>query len=664
MKKVLVISYILLVLVVMYSCSVFAAQLPVPDQEFPGISNKLVNPGFENGKYGWTASGGATAAANTTAKGEGSYGYDWDSNGASQTLISNAITVPAGLFGKNGLAYCKIKTPSGSATHTIVVDDGTNPLVTAQTISTSSSTFAIQALNFLFPSSGSVRLKLTSVNANEPEIYIDSCYLGEASNVQQISQTQLAGESHFAGTASCTWTRSSATLGAVATVAACPGPTVTLSNIGTWAATDSDLPQQTITNLPPGTYRAKFHAYLLAPGADRSYATVSDGSTSCHAQGVTGAASAREGNIVECTFVYTTTQASKTFALHLANTGAGAVSITNSDTAPSGGTKFTLERFPSSTEIAYRPELINWRVDANISGAHASLSSTDVSAYTEITNSGLTLTNNSGNGVVAAQVPCSTTNAPSGTTCSAGDESIGVSFTLPAAGDVMACVSFSHFAMAGASGLVHSVFQIVETPSNAQTISQEGKSRVHSGINAASTGGMFPHRLCGTFTFSSAGQKTLRLMYEQNITATVTTNQIQADAATDQGQRDIHWEVYPINQAIPAPVLVGSVTSTSTGAMRIESVRLAGPSGGACAVSNESGDWISGTPTSGAVQTCTAVINTGIFSATPVCTCSPEIDGRICDIVSVTTTGFSTHTYVHDGSASGAARSIICMGPQ
>src|SRR5262245_59122411 len=95
--------------------------------------NILTNPGFENGPYGWTASGGATKTVNGTAKQEGNFGYDWDSNSASQTLQSASITIPAGLKGKNGLAFCSIQTVSGTATHTFTVNDGTNDIASAQT---------------------------------------------------------------------------------------------------------------------------------------------------------------------------------------------------------------------------------------------------------------------------------------------------------------------------------------------------------------------------------------------------------------------------------------------------------------------------------------------------------------------------------------------------
>lgn len=166
-----------------------------------GNGNILPDPGFEASVSGWTASGGATATSNSTAKGTGAKGYDWDSNSAAQTLVSTSVTIPNGYQGKNGFFSCNIKTVSGTATHTIQADDGTNPIGSAFTIPASTTTFistynAGQG-NFVFPSSGTVRIKLISVNANEPEIYIDDCVIALASNFSNFPNAVSASEADY-----------------------------------------------------------------------------------------------------------------------------------------------------------------------------------------------------------------------------------------------------------------------------------------------------------------------------------------------------------------------------------------------------------------------------------------------------------------------------------
>lgn len=187
-----------------------------------------------------------------------------------------------------------------------------------------------------------------------------------------------------------------------------------------------------------------------------------------------------------------------------------------------------------------------WRVDANISGANPSLGSSDQNAYVGIENGSLTLTNNSASDVLTAQIPCSSTNSPSGTTCSAGNESVGVAFTIPSAGSALACVSGGSEMSTGAGGDINAAFQVVETACNSQTIIQEGKSRIPMQDRSASSVVNQPFRICGTFVFSTSGQKCLRLMYEQDTTGTINSNIILADAVSTVGQRDIHWEVYPL----------------------------------------------------------------------------------------------------------------------
>lgn len=190
-------------------------------------------------------------------------------------------------------------------------------------------------------------------------------------------------------------------------------------------------------------------------------------------------------------------------------------------------------------------------VDANIAGANASLGTAAQSSYTEITNSSLSLTNNSGSDL-SVQIACSSGTASSGTTCTS-DESIGIAFTIPEAGSYQACASFTHFfAINTAPAGVWSTFQIIETPNTSATITQEGKSRITSGNYFQAMTGVqhdfnIPVRLCGTFVFSSTGQKTLRVMYEQTInTGSPLANNIRADGSSSQGQNDIHWEVYRI----------------------------------------------------------------------------------------------------------------------
>lgn len=649
MKKILT---TILAILMAYSPAL-AGLTPIDQAQFP-FKNILVNPGFENGSYGWTASGGATKTANSTAKGIGSYGYDWDSNGVAQTLLSDAVIIPEALKGKNGLAYCSIKTPSGTATHTITVNDGSSDLATASTI-TSSTSFARVNVSFIFPSSGSVKIKLASVNANEPEIYIDDCFLGDASGT--VFSTVIDTD-WVSWTPTGSWSTNTTYSGKKRRVGDHAEYEVTISLSGAPTAANLTI------NLPSGEVIDTNKLTDTTAGlAHLGTGWILDSGTINY-----GLAQVSYNNTTSVLVRYSNASATAT--------GTNLLSVSN--TAPmtfASGDKITLKfsvpisGWSTSTSI-YNAAVQNWKVDANISGANPSLGTSSVSSYTGIENGSLTLTNNTGSGNIAAQIPCSSTNSPSGTTCSAGSESVGVSFNLPAAGDVMACASFGHNIQTDqTTDVINATFQIVETPSNAQTISQEGKTRVGSGNTASSSNTYdvtFPHRVCGTFTFSSAGQKTLRLMYEQSVSGTPLASAIQADASTSNGQRDVHFEVYPINQQMPAPILVGSVTSNLTGSARVESASI--NCDASASVIRQTGSWISAVANAvdgGAYRSCTLTFASGMFSVAPSCVATNAQGAAGGALPVQTTSGYNTTTsLIVSGPDSDFDFSVICMGPK
>ena len=147
--------------------------------------NMLLNPGFENGLVGWTASGGAvvliTSGSNLL---KGKRSVTWDASAAAQTYCSALVPVEEGDKGENGLSMIKIKTPSGTATHTLFANDGSNPVGPAVTV-TSDANGVITQVNFIYPTSGSVQLCIEA-QADEPLIAIDLGYQGFAANITEV----------------------------------------------------------------------------------------------------------------------------------------------------------------------------------------------------------------------------------------------------------------------------------------------------------------------------------------------------------------------------------------------------------------------------------------------------------------------------------------------
>lgn len=206
--------------------------------------------------------------------------------------------------------------------------------------------------------------------------------------------------------------------------------------------------------------------------------------------------------------------------------------------------------YSDGTQLNIRAIKDPWLVDANISGADVSLGAVDVTAYTGLTNGSLSLTNNLGS--LTAQIACATTTASSGLNCNPASESVGIAFIPPRSMDVLACVSFGVLASVTAVQDAEFTFQVVETPNNAQTISEEANSRVPGWVGNGATAMRvgLPYRLCGRInvirTDSTTYAATLRLFYEMNQTGGGTYS-ISADGDVNSGQLDIHWEIYPLN---------------------------------------------------------------------------------------------------------------------
>lgn len=197
-----------------------------------------------------------------------------------------------------------------------------------------------------------------------------------------------------------------------------------------------------------------------------------------------------------------------------------------------------------------------YHVAATLVGANVSLGTAAVSAYTEIADAGLTLTPQTSPQVsAAAGTMCSGTNAAttpstSPTTCAAGSESAGISVTIPYANRwYRVCAAFGYNLVADSGAGASATFEIIETPTNAQTLSQEGGQKVSAGGTAmtiatgAGWSNIVPVLVCSNFYFTVAATKGFRVMYEQSVTNTPTTSQILISGSSTNGQRDMYLTV-------------------------------------------------------------------------------------------------------------------------
>ena len=305
--------------------------------------NILLNSGFESGTSYWTASGGATATTNSTAKGTGALGYDWDSNSASQTLTSSSVTIPAGLQGKNGILSCQIKTVSGTATHTIGLWDGTT-LSSTQTITSSTTSFAETKINFVFPSSGTAAIRISSVSSNESEIYVDDCKLSLADNIGTVAQAYLVGTATVTG-CSTNWSVTSTTFAAFGAQTGC-----SYAVTGNAKPPSTNIPGFKFDSLPAGDYVIEYEGQIQAANAAVvGFYQFTDGTNTAREisqvntnGGYLGVPSARQ------TISYTSPQSNVTFQM-FAKTASSNTNIYGTTANP--GT-FRLWYFPSASQQA------------------------------------------------------------------------------------------------------------------------------------------------------------------------------------------------------------------------------------------------------------------------------------------------------------------------
>lgn len=591
--------------------------LPSIQPAFPSVSELdralverprqlLTNGGWEQGKAGWTASGGTytttTSAANVYS---GSAAGDWDSNSASQTLIATSTyTNGGGPTLRNMVASCYFKCASGSCTHTISADDGSNNLSTSQTITSSTTGFVPTSVNFLAGTGGTVRLKISAVASNEPELFIDGCYLGSAEgfNLSSTSQAQFIGSAFIANTASCEWGNTNTSLAAFATTSACPGPTVELNpGPGIIQTTDTDLPQFTVNNLSPGTYRVLISGGggVSVGAANLSYA-INDGTTSSGSGTATDVSAGHISQFaIEGWFTYTT-GGNKTFALFGATTNASDPNKVYADLGKYN-LQFSIVKFPTQIQTGYKPD----QTPASWSGFHSnncSWTTTSTSFADPTDDATCTFTE--------------TYNRNFGTVTTFGSSKPGVTFTPPRVGRYFACAVMQ--ATISTSGDTNNL-QLVD---GTGTVVAQG---------AVETSQRQTVSLCGVMNVASIVSQSLKT--QMSVNSSSFTGSI-----TGASNHSIDWSIIEIDAAMPTPFLTNGVSSARNGVTKTESAKITYSSG--YSLSNQSDPaWTLSNPNGAGRPLITFHTN---FSDVPQCVCTAREDnvsGALC-----TTTGPSTST--------------------
>jgi len=614
---------------------------------------------FEGGTANWTkSSDGSTFTTATTGTNlifDAQSGV-FNSSASGQTVSSQLVAIPEGFKGANGSASCYFKTTASD--YKLQVFDGTNVLA-ERTIPAISGAPQKIATSFVFPSSGSIRLRVISAS-DAADLALDNCHLGETQMLQIGQATEYAASTTSAGGGCSAFESVSVPMASV--VANAAGCTRTFRGQGTELSNPLELGLK-VASLPKGKYSVSLSGGLSLTGTGVSagfyeiYVNtlgvgVSIGELYC------GSGITCRGAGGKATFEVPTTLGPTEIKVRAADGAAVKTTAVTADFAP---VTIALHKYPSEASQAQTFDTVAWRVEAlqrRSPTGIIQLGTATVAQSPVVVTSADAMQIVSNLGSVSARQLCDGV-AASGATC-AGDSVVGIEFTPPAAGAAKVCAQFSHYILTSGSN-ASTFFRLDGLNSTASSITTAG-IQGHYASASATTGNIsrqVPMRICENKIFTSVSPVRIGLTRE-NIVA-LANNEI-----LDTG---ILWTVEPINQQVPAPVIVGGVVSDSVGVeklVRASLTRSAACTSSPCAIASQSGGISSVTRTSAGLYTVN--FSAGTFSGVPACVASGADTGpglRLCyGIGAPTSTTFDLACVDGAITNSDAAFDLTCQGPK
>ncbi len=600
-----------------------------------GNTNILRNPGFEatTATSNWTASGGVVAT-DTSTQLIGLKSVTWDASSASQTFTSDAVTIPRGLYGRNGEVSCLIQVASGTATHTLQAFDGTN-ILASSTIN-NSTLGARTTVNFIIPSSGNVQLRLVSVAADEPLIEIDECYMGEATNLSQVSQATFAGGMEQAGAANCLYSQSTSTgfnnFVTLGTAPSCTSPWVNQGSITNLGATRHEA---VYNNMPPGNYQIVLNGTFQTTSSGGSCAfRLSDGTNTFQPQTIGATLNSNSGTY---TFHISYTSAgNRTFTLQASDDHSGSCQLINSIAGLNASWKFY--RFPTSGELVVRVDQSNYDW---IDGGAITITGTTTNPTKGTTTRDKVFYKREGQNLLLRYEYSQTVAGTAGS------------------GDYL-------FAIPAASGCTIDTTRI----GTSTTVGSTSGDTNNVTVGAASAG---ISGAAGPGIVSVFSTTALRFMIRDSASATYRALSSASFALSNanlnySAQASVPCVGWQENRG--APLLVGSVTSPSSGAEVLVRASVGTACGASpCTISRQSGGVSTITRTSAGIYPVNFVA--GTYSASPSCTATIGQDaagaitnGWIIQITDVSSSAVTVRTFNNTGTSVDYPFNFICMGPR
>lgn len=658
----------------------------------------LTNSGFNEATVdtGWTSAAG-TDTANTTYYMEGTQSLKVALSSVNGTIISQSVTPGTSLSGVNMEYSAWVKT-SLTTVQVCALQAGTSMQCTSVP---GSNTFQKIEMNIAGPSSGTVGLLFKTTSSTTGDIYVDDAYVGPSRGIGTVSQEKFVGEVYYAATASCSWVRTNTAYGDFTSDADCPSPTVANNGyVGTISTTDADLPQFTISSLPPGVVELSCEGSASSGGTAAAYAglQISDGTDT------RGTVEWYQNNTdifpwhLTATFTYTSA-GDRTFKFQAKMGGTSTIQISNGSST--AGPRCTIKLLPSANEQTVRPSQNQLPTVQRLgSGTNATYTPPTGVSYIKVravggggggvgsgTVSSMGTTTNGGNTCFGTNATACTSpliQANGGAGASQNAQSGGAGGTVTSV--VAPAVQLSAFAGSrGGAGQYTAGGDQWAGGAGGQSIfggagqgvgaGAGGAADTNSGSGGAgggtSTSGVFVGAGGGSGAYTEGLIYNPTTMY-YTIGAAGSGGTLGTSGAAGGNGAAGYIEVTEYYGAMNAPLLVGSVTSNSTGMERIERVKVGTTacSSSPCTIASQSGSWVSSVTRTG-TGAYTLNIASGIFSATPTCHCTSNAYASANTVCSGPTSGgtpsatrWDFNTIDLANAATDSGFEIICMGPR
>lgn len=599
--------------------------------------NFVINPSAALNTRGVSATGGAGVAQNKVAPTLGT------SSDFSLSLVNNGVVTWAiGTTPAAGNCQLKFRYSGMGTGATAELLSGAN-VVSTVALPLVSTAFQPVSINYPCAGISSFRIKSTATLTGK----VGKVFFGEPSNLGQVAQAEYVGGVRY--TQACT-----APLVTTAGFSDMPGAACP-NQVLEGAVTSADSASVTISSAKEGNYFVIYNGIPYGTGGTNTvcyfrFIETTSGSIDGSSYLRTFSSDSVGGQTLFGNFTLLT-PGTRTFKIQAGRPeGAGSCRL---DPAPAGSPAgLRVYRTPLRSEINMRPDQQPSYGEIRFEGT-SSTSNTTSSSKVVLNSAGMN-SNFSLKG-----------NAAAGTTCGGASGDFAGCFRNVQPGEYIVVANGPFFANSNVTtqGTAGSCFYDIFNATDSKILASGQAVGIANGTSA---GEDYISSIMGTLTVTSL-KPSLLLAVRAAKNSAQGICFARGNGTTSNVESFPSISLIPVSQNSPTPLLVGSVTSNSSGLERVERLVFSNSSS-ACPVTRQSGSWISGSGVRNAAGDCTFSIAAGTFSGTPTCTCSTDINSVIgtCSVHYGTTsaTALRIHTRNSSNTAIDTDAHVTCQGPR